>query len=251
MQIAGNTILITGGNGGIGRALAEALHAAGNRVIIAGRNQATLDEVTAAHPDISAYPVDMTDAASIGALAERVIREHPGLDAVIHNAGIMQPEKLVENAFLPTAELTVATNLLGPMRLTSALLPQLMSRPRAAILTISSGLAFVPMVATPSYSATKAAIHAWSMCIREQLRGTPVQVIEIAPPYVQTALMGDFQKSDPNAMPLAEFISEVVSLLTRQSDAEEIIVERCKPLRYAAENGQFQGIFTALNHLAG
>jgi len=247
MQINGNTILITGGNGGIGRALALALHAAGNRIIIAGRNQATLDEVTAGHSDITAYAVDMTDAVSIGALADRVIADHPDLNVVIHNAGIMQPEKLAEGGFLPVAELTVATNLLGPIRLTSALLPQLMRKPRAAILTVSSGLAFVPMVATPTYSATKAAIHAWSLCIREQLRSTPVQVIEIAPPYVQTALLGEFQKSDPRAMPLADFISEVMQILETQPDAEEVIVKRCKPLRHAAESGQFQAIFSGLN----
>ncbi len=141
----------------------------------------------------------------------------------------------------------MATNLLGPIRLTAALLPHLRSRPRSAVLTMSSGLAFVPMAATPTYSATKAAIHSWSMALRRQLRGTTTEVIEIAPPYVQTELMGEHQASDPRAMPLDAFIAEVMGILDDRPDAEEVIVERCRPLRFAAEDGRMAAMFDAVN----
>lgn len=252
MKTTGNTILITGGNSGIGRALAEAFHRLGNRVIISGRRQETLDAVTAANPGIVSMAVDMGDAGSIRTFADKVVREHPDLNVVVHSAGIMKHEKLSEALdTLATAEETIATNLLGPIRLTAALLPHLVGREDAAILTVSSGLAFVPLATTPTYSATKAAIHAYSMGIRHQLKDTSVQVIEVAPPYVRTGLMGERQANDQNAMPLKDFIAEVIDILTNQPDAEEVIVERCRPLRYAAENGKVRDMFemlVSLNH---
>lgn len=252
MKTTGNTILITGGNSGIGRALAEAFHRLGNRVIISGRRQETLDAVTAANPGIVSMVADMGDAAGIETFADKVVREHPDLNVVIHSAGIMKHEKLSEAPdALATAEETIATNLLGPIRLTAALLPHLVSREDAAIVTVSSGLAFVPLATTPTYSATKAAIHSYSMGIRHQLKDTPVQVIEVVPPYVRTGLMGERQANDPNAMPLEDFIAEILDILTNQPDAEEVIVERCRPLRYAAENGRVKEMFdmlVSLNH---
>lgn len=252
MKTTGNTILITGGNSGIGRALAEAFHRLGNKVIISGRRQDTLDEMTAANPGMAALPVDMGDAAGIKAFAEQVLREHPGLNVVLHSAGIMKREDLSQAPdYLATAEETIATNLLGPIRLTAALLPHLVGQKDAALLTVSSGLAFVPLATTPTYSATKAAIHSYSMGIRHQLKDTPVQVIEIAPPYVRTGLMGERQANDQNAMPLEDFITEVMGILTNQPDVEEVIVERCRPLRHAAENGKVRDMFdmlVSLNH---
>ena len=247
MQTTGNTILITGGGSGIGRGLAEAFHAQGNQVIISGRRQSVLDAVIAANPGMAAFAVDMADATSIAAFAATVIAAHPGLDAVIHNAGIMVPEDLPGGDYLAIAENTVATNLLGPIRLTAALLPHLMARPRATILTVSSGLAFVPMAATPTYSATKSAIHAYSMALRHQLRNTAVEVLEIAPPYVQTELMGSHQASDPNAMPLADFITETMTLLAGDPDNGEVLVQRVHPLRYAERSGNMATVFGHLN----
>lgn len=247
MNITGNTILITGGGSGIGRALAEALHKAGNQVVIAGRREALLHEVTTANPGMEALLLDIQDKEDIAAFAQQAIESFPALNAVIHNAGIMRSETVAAGDFLDTAEDSIATNLLGPIRLTAALLPHLLKQPRAAILTVSSGLAFVPLATTPTYSATKAAIHSWSMALREQLKATSVEVIEIAPPYVQTELLGPQQAVDPAAMPLAEFTSEVMALLESQPASGEIIVERCKPLRFAAENGQVAAIFAQLN----
>ena len=250
MKIADNTILITGGGSGIGRALAEAFHKAGNRVIISGRRKAVLDEVTAANPGMASMVMDATDAAGIRAFAEALVKAHPTLNAVINNAGIMRPEDIAAAPdYLDTAEETIATNLLAPIRLTAALLPHFLKQPAATVLTVSSGLAFVPMVLTPTYSATKSAIHAYSIALREQLKETPVEVIEIVPPYVQTTLMGEGQASDERAMPLDAFISEVMDILENRPDEKEVVVERCKPLRFAVQNGNFDQVFAMINHM--
>ena len=250
MKIADNTSLFTGGGSGIGRALAEAFHKAGNRVIISGRRKAVLDEVTAANPGMASMVMDATDAAGIRAFAEALVKAHPTLNAVINNAGIMRPEDIAAAPdYLDTAEETIATNLLAPIRLTAALLPHFLKQPAATVLTVSSGLAFVPMVLTPTYSATKSAIHAYSVALREQLKETPVEVIEIVPPYVQTTLMGEGQASDERAMPLDAFISEVMDILENRPDEKEVVVERCKPLRFAAQNGNFDQVFAMINHM--
>ena len=247
MNISGNTILITGGGSGIGRALAEAFHRKGNKVIIAGRRESVLSEVVAANPGMQFLTLDIADANSIRSFAQEAIRRFPDLNVLINNAGVMKPEDIsAAPAYLGAAEETVAINLLGPIRLTAALLPHIQKNPRSAILTVSSGLAFVPMAMTPTYSATKAAIHSYSMSLRHQLRGT-AEVIEIVPPYVQTELMGEHQANDPNAMPLAAFIGEVMQILQATPAASEVVVERCKPLRFAAETQTMETMFGAIN----
>lgn len=247
MQTTGNTILITGGGSGIGRGLAEAFHAQGNKVIISGRRQSALDEVVAANPGMAAVTVDMTDAAAIAAFAAKVIEVHPTLNAVINNAGIMVDEDVVGGDYLSIAEDTIATNLLGPIRLTSALLPHLLAQPRATVLTVSSGLAFVPKASTPTYSATKAAIHSYSQSLRHQLRNTSVEVIEIAPPYVQTYLQGAHQASDPNAMPLAEYLAETMTLLAGEPENGEVLVQRVHRQRFAEQTGNAKAVFGFIN----
>lgn len=247
MKMSGNTLLITGGGTGIGKAMAEAFHALGNKVIIAGRRAEVLASVIADNPGMEFRTVDMADASSITAFSRDLVESFPELNAVINNAGIMKPESIAGAPdYLATAEETIAINLLGPIRLTAALLPHLMTKPDAAVLTVSSGLAFVPLSFTPTYSATKAAIHSYSQSIRQQLTGTGVSVIEIAPPYVQTELMGADQAVDPRAMPLADFIREVMEILG-SGNVEEVIVERCKPLRFARENGKEADMFAMLN----
>ena len=212
MQLRDNTILITGGGRGIGRGLAEAFHAEGNKVIIAGRGKKALEETVSANPGMKAAVVDMADGDSIVRLAEQMKRDYPALNVVILNAGIMRTE-LVQSGGLDDAEAIVATNLLGPIRLTAALLPMLLSKPRAAIMTVSSGLAFVPLAVTPTYCATKAAIHSYTQSLRYQLRHTSVDVLELVPPYVQTELLGPGQLTDPSALPLKDFISEAMHIL--------------------------------------
>jgi len=246
MQIKGNTILITGGGSGIGRGLAEAFHKEGNHVIIAGRRKSVLDEVVAANPGMSAEVLDIDSAEAIKTFARDLIAKYPKLNAVMHNAGVMRNEKLVDGN-TEDAEATIATNLLGPIRLNSALLPHLLQQPSATVMTVTSGLAYVPLAMTPTYCATKAAIHSYTQSLRFQLKGTGVQVIEIIPPYVQTELMGDRQKNDPAAMPLADYLRETFAVLREQPDVEEVIIDRVKPLRFAAEGGDYANFFRTFN----
>jgi uncharacterized oxidoreductase len=246
MKVTGNTILITGGGSGIGRALAEAFLCEGNQVIIAGRRRTALEEVTQANPGMKGVTLDIADAGSIRDFAERITREFPTVNVVIHNAGIRRPEKRRDAGQTADAEAMVATNLLGPMRLTAALLPLLLKQRNAVIITVSSGLAFVPLAMTPTYCATKAAVHSWTQSLRSQLRGTSTEVIELIPPYVQTELMGSQQKADPKAMPLADFIAEVMTILRTQAEVKEVCVERVRPLRYA-EKGNYDAVFNGLN----
>ncbi len=246
MKMTGNTILITGGASGIGRALAERFHALGNTVIIAGRREALLEQVTSANPGMKSAVLDIADTSAIQSFAEQLKLEYSSLNAVIHNAGIMKTEVLSEGK-LEDAEATIATNLLGPIRLNAALIQHLEAQPHATIVTVSSGLAFAPLSLNPTYCATKAAIHSYTQSLRYQLKDSSVQVIELIPPYVQTELTGARHATDPHAMPLEAFISEVMQLLETQPDATEICVERVKAQRFAAESGEYDGFFKQMN----
>jgi uncharacterized oxidoreductase len=246
MQISGNTILITGGGTGIGRGLAEAFHAEGNQVIIAGRRKESLQAVVLANPGMKAAVLDIGNVESILSFAEQIKKDYPALNVVIQNAGIMKPESL-QKGMVADAEAIIATNLLGPIRLTAALLPLLLKQPRAVIMTVSSGLAFVPLAMTPTYCATKAAIHSYTQSLRYQLRDTSLQVLELIPPYVQTELTGPRQASDPNAMPLQDYIAESMTILKSSPDATEICVERVKPLRFAEASGGYDAFCKKFN----
>jgi uncharacterized oxidoreductase len=246
MKLTGNTILITGGGTGIGRGLAEGLQALGNQVIIAGRRKAPLEETAAAYPGMKFLTLDIEDRTAIRAFAGRIASEFPSLNVVIHNAGIMRPENLKhQQDDLSDAESIVATNLLGPIRLTAALLPILSKQPRSTIMTVSSGLAFVPLAFTPTYCATKAAIHSYTLSLRYQLKDTPTEVIEIIPPYVQTDLMDGAE--DPRAMPLKDYIAETMALLQTEPTPTEICVKNVYPLRFADREGRFDATFNGLN----
>jgi uncharacterized oxidoreductase len=245
MKLAGNTILITGGGSGIGRGLAQALHALGNHVIIAGRRQQVLDETTAANPGMDSLTLDIEDPAGICSFAAGLAARHPSLNVLINNAGIMRFEDLQAPQDLAGAESIVATNLLGPIRLTAALLPLLQRQPHSTIMNVSSGLAFVPLAPTPTYCATKAAIHSYTQSLRYQLRRSTTEVLELIPPYVATDLLDG--ASDPRAMPLADFISQVMAILKVQPTAPEICVENVKRLRFAAGLGEYDSVFQGLN----
>src|SRR5271168_645347 len=245
MQLTGNTVLVTGGGTGIGRGLAEAFHRLGNSVIIAGRRHETLEAVAEANPGIKFLSLDQGDSADIRRFAIEMSDKYPELNVLVNNAGIQRVEDLTTGN-PGTAEQTLAVNLLGPIRLTSALLHLLLGRPRAAILNVTSGLAFMPSALTPTYCASKAALHSYTQSLRFQLRDTSVQVIEIIPPQVQTVLQGE-RGFDPKAMPLDEYITETMTLLQTQPQADEIVVERAKRFRFAERDGVYHDIYPAFN----
>jgi uncharacterized oxidoreductase len=237
MKMSGNTVLITGGGSGIGRELARRFHALGNQVIVAGRRGDALEETIGGRDGMHAMTLDVEDAAAIEAFAARLLAEHPTLNVLVNNAGIMRREDLTGYRDLRDAEETVATNLLGPIRLTNALIDHLVRQRDAAVVNVSSGLAFVPLSGTPTYNATKAAIHSYSVSLREQLKGR-VEVVELAPPAVRTELTPG-QSEQEAYMPLDEFIDEVMDLFGQQPTPREILVERVAFLRWAERDGRF------------
>jgi uncharacterized oxidoreductase len=227
MKLTGNTIFITGGGSGIGRGLAEALHKRGNKVIIGGRRRSHLDEVMAANPGIAAIELDIGDVASIERVAAQLIADYPDLNVLINNAGVMQPDQAgghIDDALMVS---TITTNLMGPIRMTSALIDHLKTKNDPVVAYTSSVLAFVPLAVTAVYSSTKAALHSYILSQRFMLRDSKVRVLEIAPPWVRTDLMNS--REAKQAMPLDQFIDETMTALG--TDADEILVEGAKPLR--------------------
>lgn len=227
MRLTGNTMLVTGGGSGIGRALAEAFHRMGNTVIISGRRRALLDATTAANLGMHAVELDVEDPASIAKVAAELTAKFPALNVLINNAGIMRMDDASAAIDDEVLVSTVTTNLLGPIRMTSALIEHFKGLDVATVINVTSGLAFTPLAMTSVYSATKAALHSYTLSLRYKLKGSSVSVLELAPPYVQTDLMGG--ANDPRAMKLDAFIAETMVLLAQES--EEILVERVKPLR--------------------
>lgn len=245
MQLTGNTILITGGTSGIGLGLAQRFHAVGNTVIIAGRREQLLRSITAEHPGMDSVVLDVADPASIRRGFATVTAAHPELNVVVNNAGIMLPEDLTDPGHADVAEATVTTNLLGPIRVLTEFLPYLLTRPSAVVMNSSSGLAFVPLPLTPTYSATKAAIHSYTESLRVQLAGTGVEVLELVPPAVQTDLMG--QAASGQGMPLEQFLTEVIEILRTRPEAVEICVDDVLFLRNAEAQGRHDDVLKILS----
>ncbi len=247
MNLTGNTVFIPGSTSGIGLALALALRERGNTVIIGGRRADLLEQLAAEHPGLGTVRIDTADPAGIRAAAADVLARYPDLNVLIAMAGIMRVEDWHRaEGFLASAEDVITTNVLGPIRLIGAFIEHLQTRPDAAIVTVSSGLAFAPLRVTPSYNASKAAIHMLSESLRLQLADTGVQVLELVPPSVRTSLLPGQENSD-FAMPLDEFVTEVVHLLDTQPDATEIQVERVKFLRYGEARGDYAKVVATLN----
>lgn len=197
MKTSGNTVLITGGGSGIGLALAELMLERGNRVAICGRRRDRLQAAKKRLPGLDIRACDISKPRSRGALVARLMSHFKGLNILVNNAGIQRPIDFLKGGrHLGDADLEVATNLTAPLHLSALLIPHLRRKKEAAIINISSGLAFTPLAAVPVYCATKAAIHSWSLCLRHQLRGTSVRVFEIAPPMVATELSGSRHRPD-------------------------------------------------------
>lgn len=242
MKMTGNTIFITGGTSGIGRAIAEAFHQLGNQVIISGRRKSLLDEVTKANPGMFGLELDIQDPAQIQAAAAQLASKFPALNVLFNNAGIMPFDDAAGTVDEDSALATINTNLLGPVRMTAALLPQLKQQQDAVVIHNSSVLAFLPLATNALYSATKAAIHSYAMSQRFALRHSGVRVLEVAPPWVDTDLI--HKSGDPRAMPLDLFVQETMRLLA--TDADEIYVEAIQALRDNPGSGE-HALFNAFN----
>jgi uncharacterized oxidoreductase len=227
MKLTGNTIFITGGGSGIGRALAEALHQRGNKVIISGRRKANLAATIEANPGMDSIELNIADPASVRRVAAELISRYPNLNVLINNAGIMQVDDVAGDVDDGLIASTIATNLMGPIRLTSALVEHLKKQESAAVLNVSSVLGFVPMAIAAVYSSTKAALHSYSQSLRFKLRNSSVRVLEVIPPWVRTELLNSSEES--RAMPLDEFLQETMEALA--TGADEIMVARAKFLR--------------------
>jgi len=249
MQMTGNTILITGGTSGIGRGLAEAFHKLNNQVIIVGRRQSRLVEITAANPGMLGLQLDVQDRAAIDAFAAHICEKAPDLNILVNNAGISRPESLtIEPVDLSVPRDIIETNIMSVLHMTVALLPALKTQPKATIITTTSGVAFVPRNNFPTYCASKAFLHSWLQSLRVQLRGSSVEILELAPPYVQTELGGAQQLTDPHAMPLTAYIDEVMQLLAAPNPfGGEILVERVKGHRWAERDGDYARQFAIFN----
>lgn len=246
MKAGGNTILVTGGGSGIGRALAQRWHDAGNRVIVTGRRRDMLEETARGRAGIFVHELDINDADGIETAVGEILAAYPELNVLVNNAGTYNGENPRRKRDLGDAERMVVTNVLGPIRMTNALIDHLSAQADAAILNVSSGTAFVPYPASPTYSATKAALHSYTAAIRPLLEGR-VEVIEIVPPQVQTELTPG-QSQDPNSMPLDEFADEVMALLHGSGDRSpaEVCVERVRAFRDAERTGQFEAVLAMM-----
>jgi len=245
LNITGNTIFIAGGTSGIGLELALALQNEGNKVVIGGRRSTLLQEISSEHPKISTVVIDVDDTNSIREAYESVTQDFPDLNVLVTMSGIMYPEDLKSPDFLDVAERTITTNLLGTIRLAGQFIPHLLTKPTATIITVSSAVGFVPLPITPTYNATKAAVHLFTESMRVQLAGTSIQCIELIPPGVRTTLMN--QENSESALPLDDYIAETIALLKADDNATEIVVEAAKPLRHAEVNGEYQNVLKMLS----
>src|SRR5882757_4410481 len=194
MKMTGNTILITGGGSGIGRALAEAFYRLGNKVIVSGRREMRLRTTIDANPGMVAVELDVRDPQDIRLVTEQIIAKHPMLNVLINNAGIMHVDDAAGTVDEDLLVATVTTNLGGPIRMSGALIPHLSKQRDPVIINVSSILAFVPLAPTAIYSATKAALHSYTLSQRYKLSKLGIRVIEIAPPWVRTELLNSLEE---------------------------------------------------------
>jgi len=250
MKMQSNTIFITGGTSGIGKGLAEAFHQLGNQAIISGRREDRLRNVCVANPGMRHFVLDVTDLTSVRNTARRVMEEFPALNCVFNNSGIQRRHNFASGKPIDDAAMLaeIQTNLLGLIRVSAEFLPHLKNQQNATLLNVSSGLAFVPISGFPVYCATKAAVHSFSLSLRQQLRDSKVNVIELIPPYVATELGGVSQAPAGalRQMPLEAFIAETMKELA--GDSDEIAIGGAKNLLAASSPESVKKIFAGMNH---
>ncbi len=224
MKLSNRTVLVTGGTSGIGLGIAEAFYGRGSMVIVCGRDRRRLSAVKEKFPRITTLSCDVGDGQQREDLAEDIIRNYPDLDILVNNAGIQRYVDLKKGYDeLKSGEDEIAINFVSVVELTALFIRHLINRHSAAVINVSSGLGFMPMLNTPIYSATKAAIHNYTFVLRQQLKDTSVRVIEIVPPMVDTGLNREGRDAAHlkfRGISLSEYIPTVIRGL--ENDAEMI-----------------------------
>jgi len=228
MDIKNRTVFIAGGTSGIGLGLARHFAAAGSAVVVGGRREVA---------GFERVEIDVTDPGSVLKARDQVLAAHPDLDVVVTMSGVMLPEDLRDPAHIKDAETTVATNLLGTIRVIDAFTPHLLRRGEGTIMTVSSGIGFLPFPLMPTYAASKAGVHAYSEALRAQLAGAGVEVTELVPPAVAT--LPEHKKFNPRALDLEPFLDEVMTLLAADPTPPEILVEGVQMHRWAERDGTY------------
>ncbi len=224
MKLSGRTVLVTGGSGGIGLGIAEEFHKRGSRVIVCGRDKKRLSAAEDKSGGITALQCDVGDGQQRKNLAAEVMRRFPDLDVLVNNAGIQRYVDLKKGYDeLKSGGDEIAINLVSVVELTALFIGYLLKRPSAAIINVSSGLGFMPLVSTPIYSATKAAIHTYTLVLRQQLKDTSIRVVEIVPSMVDTGLNKEGRDAAHlkyRGVSLAEYLPTVIKGL--EDDVETI-----------------------------
>jgi short-subunit dehydrogenase involved in D-alanine esterification of teichoic acids len=245
VKLTNRTVLIVGGTSGIGLELAHRFAKDGNTVVVGGRRPEPQD-------GLQSVRIDVTDPASVLRARDEVLAAHPDLDVVVTMSGVLLTEDLRDPAHITDAENMVATNLLGTIRVIDAFTPHLIGRGAGTIVTVSSGIAFLPFPLMATYGATKAAVHSYTESLRAHLAGTGVEVAELVPPAVATPAMA---KLNPAAVPVADYLDEVMQLLAVEPTIREIIAEAALPLRWAERDGTYAALLerrsAPLNNLPG
>ena len=245
MKLTNRTVLIVGGTSGIGLELAHRFAKDGNTVVVGGRQPEPRD-------GLQSVQIDVTDPASVLRARDEVLAAHPDLDVVVTMSGVLLTEDLRDPAHITDAENMVATNLLGTIRMIDAFTPHLIGRGAGTIITVSSGIAFLPFPLMATYGATKAAVQSYTESLRAHLAGTGVEVAELVPPAVATPAMA---KLNPAAVPVDDYLDEVMELLAVEPTTREIIAEAALPLRWAERDGTYAELLerrsAPLNNLPG
>ncbi|MET7574133.1 SDR family NAD(P)-dependent oxidoreductase [Streptomyces sp. NPDC005492] len=237
MDLSNRTVFIVGGTSGIGRELARRFAAAGSTVAVGGRSATALAELS--DEGIGTFGIDVTDGASVARARDAVLLRYPELDTVVTMPGVMLLEDLRDPAHFEAAQTTIDTNLVGTIRVVDAFTPHLVQRGAGTFITVTSGIAFLPFPPMPTYAASKAAVHAYSEALRAQLDGTGVGVVELVPPAVATAGQ---EKVNPQALPLSDFATEAMQLLSQNPTPDEILVERVLTHRWAERDGTYDDL---------
>jgi short-subunit dehydrogenase involved in D-alanine esterification of teichoic acids len=235
MDITNRTVFIAGATSGIGLELARRFAAAGSTVIAGGRRAGLLDAARA--EGLAAVPIDVTDAGSIARARDAILARHPSLDTVVTMSGVMLPEDLRDPGHFSAAWQTIDVNLLGTIRVIDAFIPHLTGRGAGTIITVTSGIGFLPFPVMPTYAASKAGVHAYSEALRAQLDGTGVSVSELVPPAV--AVTPQARQVNPRALDLSEFATEVMDLLQADPTPREILVKGVLMHRWAERDGTY------------